>query len=416
MAIYHCSVKIIGRESGRSAVASAAYRSGAKLVNEYDGITHDYESRNAVASAAYRSGQSLTNEQGVTHDFTNKKGVVYSEIMLPENAPREFLNRETLWNSVEKIEKQKNARTAREVEIALPNELNREQQIKLVQDYIRENFVNEGMCADFSIHSGHKHRKDKEYPDAQINKNNPHAHIMLTVRPLNKDGTWGAKGKKEYITDRYGKRIKSGKEWKSRKIDATNWNDKETLLKWRENWAKMANRHLERAGSHERIDHRTLKAQGIEREPTRHEGVAVRQMEKRGIVTEIGQKNRAIIGRNFFERHNQELLKLERELKMLEKDKRDIEGIVNRIDELRKRRENRVDTKDIDYQIKGLEYSLYQTLNTIERDSAARERKPIQDKNANMLDINAIRRPRPIISEQEKVLIKQREKEREYER
>ena len=125
IAIYHCSIKIISRSKGRSAVAAAAYRSGTKMKNEYD---------------------------GVTHDFTKKKGVAYTEIMLPPHAPPEFSERSTLWNSVEKIEKSKNSQLAREIEIAIPKEFERSEKISLVREFVKDNFVNEGMCADIAIH------------------------------------------------------------------------------------------------------------------------------------------------------------------------------------------------------------------------------------------------------------------------
>ena len=142
--------------------------------------------KSAVASAAYRSGEILTNDyDGVTHDFTRKRGIVHTEILLPPHAPPEFSDRSILWNSVEKIEKAKNSQLAREVEIALPVELNREQQIQLVREYVKDNFVLVGMCADIAIH-------DKE-------DGNPHAHIMLTMRQLEESGEWGAKSKKEFV-------------------------------------------------------------------------------------------------------------------------------------------------------------------------------------------------------------------------
>ena len=206
MAIYHCTCKIISRGKGRSAVGSAAYRSGEKLKNEYDGIEHDY---------------------------TKKGGVVYSEVMLCENAPKEYKDRSTLWNAVERIEKNSSAQLAREYEVALPVELNREEQIQLVRDFTKANFTDKGMCADFAIH-------DK-------GDGNPHAHIMLTIRPIEKDGTWGAK----------------------------------------------ANTELERRNIPQRVDHRSLKEQGVDRVPTIHEGGA-RKLEKRGIKTDRGKINREI--------------------------------------------------------------------------------------------------------------------------
>jgi hypothetical protein len=152
MAIYHCHVKIISRGTGRSSVSAAAYRAGEKLYNRSDDITHDYiNKRGAVGAAAYRSGKRLHDRHSdMSPDFTTKSGIVYSEILLPENAPQIFKDRETLWNSVEETEKHKNAQVAREVEVALPCELNTAQQIKLVQEYVRVNFVNAGMCVDFS--------------------------------------------------------------------------------------------------------------------------------------------------------------------------------------------------------------------------------------------------------------------------
>jgi ATP-dependent exoDNAse (exonuclease V) alpha subunit len=155
MAIYHLSIKIISRGKGKSAVAAAAYRAGEKITNEYDGITHD---------------------------FTRKSGVAHTTILLPENAPMDYQDRAVLWNAVEKIEKAKNSQLAREIEIALPVELSLLQNKSLVREYVKRNFVEHGMCADVCIHD--------------TGNGNPHAHIMLTMRPISEDGTWGAKSKK----------------------------------------------------------------------------------------------------------------------------------------------------------------------------------------------------------------------------
>ena len=138
MAIYHLSVKIIGRSSGRSSVAAAAYRSGDTLTNQWDGITHDYSRKNWIE---------------------------HTEIMLPSNAPESFKDRSTLWNAVELAEKFGNSQLAREVEIALPREIKLEQQIALIKAYIEQNFTSQGMCADFAIHnppvtdSKHRHKR-----------------------------------------------------------------------------------------------------------------------------------------------------------------------------------------------------------------------------------------------------------------
>lgn len=259
MAIYHCHCKVISRGQGRSAVGAAAYRSGERLTNDYDGITHDY---------------------------TNKGGVVYSEVMLCENAPPEYQNRAVLWNEVERQEKGSKARLAREYEVALPIELNRDEQIKLVQDYVRENFVSKGMCADIAVH-------DK-------GDGNPHAHIMLTTRPIEPWGEWGAKQKKEYILDKDGNKQYDPKKktYKCRTVKANDWDTTDFLQRSRENWAAIVNRELEKKNLPQRVDHRSLKEQGKEQIPTEHIGVAAKNMEKRGQVSERGERNREIIAAN----------------------------------------------------------------------------------------------------------------------
>ena len=258
IAIYHCSIKIISRGKGKSAVAAAAYRSGEKLINNYDGITHDY---------------------------TRKSGIAHTEILLPSHAPPDFQNRAVLWNSVEKIEKSKNSQLAREIELAIPKELPPEQQIKLVREYVKDNFVSAGMCADIAIHD----KKD----------GNPHAHIMLTMRPLNENGEWGAKSKKEYITDKNGERIKlKNGNFKTKKVDTIDWNEQSKAELWRSKWAELANKYLEQNSIADRIDHRSFERQGTEQIPTVHLGVAASQMERKGITTERGNINREIKAHN----------------------------------------------------------------------------------------------------------------------
>lgn len=253
MAIYHFSAQVISRSSGRSVVAAAAYRSGERLHDERYGKTHDYSIKNVSERA----------------------------IVAPENAPAWVKNREQLWNAVEAAEKQKNAQLCREINVALPRELSVSQQRELLSAYVSEQFVARGMIADVAIH--------------RDNPENPHAHIMLTMRPLNPDGTWGAKSRKEYVLDENGEKIKlkSG-EYKSYKVPTTDWDKVETLENWRAEWAAYANRALERAGHSDRIDHRSLEAQGSDRLATAHEGPHVRQMERRGIQTDRGDLNRAV--------------------------------------------------------------------------------------------------------------------------
>ena len=258
IAIYHCSIKIVSRGKGKSAVAAAAYRSGEKLTNEWDGLIHDY---------------------------TKKGGVVHSEILLPAHAPPTFSDRSTLWNSVELSEKSNNAQLAREVEIALPVELSREEQTRLVREYCSSQFVSKGMIADFNLHD--------------TGGGNPHAHILLTMRPLDEKGAWLPKSKKEYVLDENGEKIRlpSGR-YKTRKVDLVDWNNRENAEVWRKAWADLANEFLERNDCPERIDHRSYERQGIEQIPTVHVGVSATQMEKKGIVTERGELNRNIKAAN----------------------------------------------------------------------------------------------------------------------
>jgi len=255
MAIFHCSIKIVGRGSGKSAVAAAAYRAAEKIKNEYDGIVHDY---------------------------TRKRGVVHTEILLPDNAPAEFSDRAVLWNSVEQIEKAKNSQLAREIELALPVELSRERSISLVREYVKEHFVEHGMCADICIHD--------------TGGGNPHAHVLLTMRPFNEDRSWGDKQKKEYLLNKDGEKIydKSKRQYKCKSVPTTDWNEQDKAEMWRAAWAERVNDYLERDRHTIRIDHRSYARQGIDQIPTIHLGVAAHQMEKRGIRTERGDINRMI--------------------------------------------------------------------------------------------------------------------------
>lgn len=160
MAIYHLEAKMVSRGAGRSAVAAAAYLSCSRMLNEYDGVQHDY---------------------------TRKQGLGWRQVFLPATAPAEWQDRETLWNAVEETETAKDSRLVREFVAALPIELSQEEQIQLLQDFIKEQFVADGMCADAAIHD--------PYPPGH----NPHAHILLTVRPLDEKGKWQYKTEKEYL-------------------------------------------------------------------------------------------------------------------------------------------------------------------------------------------------------------------------
>ena len=274
MAIYHCSIKIISRGKGKSAVAAAAYRAGEKITNEFDGETHDY---------------------------TRKGGVVHTEILLPAHAPAAFSDRAVLWNAVEETEKAKNSQLAREIELALPVELTREQNISLVREYVKRHFVDVGMCADVCVHD--------------TGGGNPHAHVMLTMRPIGQDGAWGAKQKKEYVLDPQGNKIydRKKRQYKCKSVPATDWNEQSKAEEWRAAWAQFCNQALEQNGHAERINHRSYERQGIDQIPTVHLGVAASAMEKRGIRTERGEMNREI------EVTNQKLRQLKARITKLQK-------------------------------------------------------------------------------------------------
>ena len=302
MAIYHLEAKVVSRGAGRSACAASAYLSCSRIYNNYDGVQHDY---------------------------TRKRGLVAQQVFLPPNAPPEWSDRETLWNAVEAAEKTKDSRLAREFVVALPVELDKEKWFRLLSGFIQTQFVSQGMCADMAIHDTDGH--------------NPHAHILLTIRPLNPDGTWQAKTEKEYLCvkdgiekgftsaefktaqaegwekqyryklDKAGKKKayfppsvaeaqgleRASKYPKSTKYGRQNpisehWNSEEQLCLWREAWAEYVNRFLEQAGREERIDHRSFADQGRDEQPTIHEGVAARVMEKKGFVSDCCELNRQI--------------------------------------------------------------------------------------------------------------------------
>jgi hypothetical protein len=255
LAIYHCSIKIISRGRGKSAVAAAAYRAAETITNDYDGVTHDY---------------------------TSKRGIIHTEIMLPVHAPNDYYDRAVLWNAVEKVERSKRAQLAREIQLALPLELTREQNIALTREYMQRHFVDAGMCADLCVHD--------------TDGTNPHAHILLTMRPINEDGTWADKQKKEYILDSNGDKIydPKKKQYKCKSIPATDWNEHSMAEKWRAGWADAVNTALEQQNTATRVDHRSFIRQGIEQVPTVHMGVSATQMERKGIRTERGDQNRAI--------------------------------------------------------------------------------------------------------------------------
>ena len=294
MSIYHCSIKIISRSSGRSAVSAAAYRSGERLVS---------------------------SETGLIHDYTRKGGVIMNEIILPENVPSRLSDRSILWNEVQQIEKRSDAQFAREIEVSLPKEIKRSDQIECVRDFIRESFTSHGMIADWALH-------DK-------GDGNPHAHIMLTVRGINEKEGWQKKqrsvfantrdpaGRPMYdpalpsydladkentakyripVLDENGSqktRVREGKGteylWERISIPANDWNEHGKCEEWRRSWSEHCNKYLPKELH---IDHRSYERQGLDAEPTIHEGVTARKIELNGKVSDRCEVNRGIRQRN----------------------------------------------------------------------------------------------------------------------
>ena len=207
--------------------------------------------------------------------------------MLPTNAPPEYADRATLWNSAEEVEKQWNSQLARRFVVALPREVPLEMCPQMLQEYCQEHFVSKGMCCDFAIH-------DPDPPG-----HNPHCHIMLTMRAIDENGKWLPKSRKVYDLDENGERIKlpSGR-WKSHKEDTVDWNEQYHAEKWRHGWEVIQNKYLELAGSAERVDMRSYERQGLDIIPTVHMGAAVSALERKGIETNIGNLNRDIKAAN----------------------------------------------------------------------------------------------------------------------
>lgn len=240
-----------------------------------------------MAAAAYRSGEKLHSEYyGEDSDYTRKGGVICSETLLPSHAPPEYADRETLWNAVEKAERGKNAQLAYSFDIALQNEFSIEENIDLARQFLLDNFVSRGMVVDFAIHS-----PDKEGGGIQ----NPHFHVMCPIRPIEPNGKWGNKQRREYMLDEHGERIRDeAGNYVFNAVPSTDWGKPETLEFWREQWAQLCNSKFAEKGLDCRIDHRSYDRQGVEQIPTQHEGPTVRAMEDKGICTDKGDLNRWI--------------------------------------------------------------------------------------------------------------------------
>ncbi|MCM8610192.1 MULTISPECIES: MobQ family relaxase [Lactiplantibacillus] len=252
MAIFHMSFQNISAGKMRSAVASASYRSGDKLFSDKEGNTY-YYARDVKPEAF---------------------------ILTPKNAPDWAKDRQKLWNEVEKKDRKSNSRYAKEFNVALPVELSESEQKELLTKYVQENFVDQGMVADVAIH--------RDHPD------NPHAHVMLTNRPFNPDGTWGIKSRKEYILDEKGNKTytKSGYA-RNRKIWLTDWDKKEKITEWRQNWATAVNQVLEAKNLPDRISEKSYEEQGIDEVATQHEGINLQKEKRQEFNQNVKQQRQA---------------------------------------------------------------------------------------------------------------------------
>ena len=251
MAIFHMSFSNISAGKGRSAIASAAYRSGEKLFDDKEGRSYFY-------------ARSVMPE---------------SFILTPKNAPKWANDRQKLWNEVEKKDRKANSRYAKEFNVALPVELTNEEQKVLITKFVQETFVDKGMVADVAIHRDHEE--------------NPHAHVMLTNRPFNPDGSWGLKSKTQYVLDKNGKQLltKNGNP-KQRKIWLVDWDKPGKVEEWRHAWAEEVNSLFQAKGMPERISEKSYEEQGIEKTPTKHEGHNSQTKERKAFNEAVKEQDR----------------------------------------------------------------------------------------------------------------------------
>ena len=276
MAIYHCSISNVSRAKGSTSCATLAYISGEEIHDSRTGITYSYSRRERVLEVG---------------------------TILPTSAPSGYADAETLWNAVENYETADNARTAKKIQVALPRELELSEQKTVVEEYIRQNLAQEGYCATYAIHDGGT-------------RGNPHAHILVSNRTIDRKGSWGVKRKMAYALDERGNRIpilnedgtqrtdgNGRRQWKRVTVEQNKLDSKDFLLRLRKAWADVVNRYL---SPYEQIDHRSNVARGIVDTPTIHEGYSARAIEERGGIAERCEINRAIRRENANRRQAQE--------------------------------------------------------------------------------------------------------------
>lgn len=315
MAIYGCRVTMIQRSKGHNIMATVAYRSGEKLHSDYNGKTYDY---------------------------TEKKDVIYSQIMLTKDAPKEYQDRQTFWKAVQESEKRKDSQEAREILILLPKEFEKKELIEVTKDYVNKILVDKGMCADIAIH-------DK-------GDGNPHAHILLTTREVSEEGFKG-KGR--------------------------NWNNKKELESWREDWATICNKHLKLKGINQTIYHTTLKEQGINRIPNIHLGRATKQMQEKGIETERLKQHNEIY------QQNKQLKVIEDKIKMLETNKKRSDELMNRLNNLtpddKENKTNVLQDDKINKQIEKLKNELKEIIGEPNNEDEEKEHKKLLNDSDNQI-------------------------------
>ena len=298
MAIYHCSISNVSRAKGSTSCATLAYISGEKI--------HD-------------------SRTGKTYSYSRCERVLVVRTILPASAPLEYTNAETLWNAVENYETADNARTAKKIQVALPRELELSEQKTIVEEYIRQNLAQEGYCATYAIHDGGT-------------RGNPHAHILVSNRTIDRKGNWGVKRKMAYALDERGNRIpllnedgtqrtdgNGRRQWKRVTVEQNKLDSKDFLLRLRKAWADVVNRYLSPS---EQIDHRSNVARGIEDIPTIHEGYSARAIEEKGGIAERCEINREIRRENADRRQAQvEIAKRQANIERLQKEEREDDQI-----------------------------------------------------------------------------------------
>ena len=306
MAIYHCSISNVSRAKGSTSCATLAYISG-------EGI-HD-------------------SRTGITYSYSRRERVLEVGTILPTSAPSGYADAETLWNAVENYETADNARTAKKIQVALPRELELSEQKTVVEEYIRQNLAQEGYCATYAIHDGGT-------------RGNPHAHILVSNRTIDRKGSWGVKRKMAYALDERGNRIpllnedgtqrtdgNGRRQWKRVTVEQNKLDSKDFLLRLRKAWADVVNRYL---SPYEQIDHRSNVARGIVDTPTIHEGYSARAIEERGGIAERCEINRAIRRENADRRQTQEeIAERQANVDRMQEEEREDDRIENELTQAR---------------------------------------------------------------------------------